>query len=159
MFLGLIVHRFDDRVGQFNLDYVQAGLANDDLGTLAMGPGKAAREVAVDHADVVDQTDFLEGCENPVDANNVDFASGADDFFVNGVGAQSGVGIGKRTDDLDARHGDSVAGRSQLSQCVLFVCLRFVHRCYSCHIMGILRTSLFHVSIVYDVRILAPNTL
>jgi len=140
----LFLDGFDDGVGQLKLNDLEVGFADYDLGSLAMGTGQSAWEIAVDYTDMVDETYFLEGCEDAIDANYVDFSATADDFLVDGIGAESGARVGQGSDDLHARHGDSVAGVSEFTEGVILISFRFGYWRYRSHVGSILRPSLFH---------------
>jgi len=100
----------------------------------------------------------LEGCEDAIDANYVDFAPRTDDFLVDRVRAESGVCVGQRSDDLHARHRNAISGGAQLSKGVILVGFCFVDGCNGCHVSSILGPSLFHGDIVLDAGFLWCNT-
>lgn len=75
----------------------------------------SAGEVAIDDTDVVDQTDFLQGSQDSIDADDIYLSTCIDDLLMDGIGAERLVGVAERSDYLNTRHRDSVPGGSQLS--------------------------------------------
>ena len=83
----------------------------------------ATREVTVHDTDVVNESHFLKGGEDSIDADHVDLAPASHYLLMNGIGAECGLCIGERANHLDSRHGDSITRGSQLLQRVLFISL------------------------------------
>jgi len=144
--LGLRFERLRNFGGHGHFLYFLAFLTGDDLRTTGVGIRGSRREVAIDDSDVMDQAHLLQCRKDSIDADNIDLATLADDFLVDGIGAERGPCVRQSTNDLDTGHGDAEPCISQFRQSVLFVKARLLKRGVVESGSGLFGSSFFHLS-------------